>query len=149
MPPRARATFSPRAAADPPKSTPAEPAGAEAVTPVAEPHPRAADLFVGRGGELERLAALLFPTSGVRRPVVVSGMAGVGKSYLVDRFYWDHQDKFPGGYLRLSLDPEKLVSASELLAQLADRLELPVGRPRSAADPIDSRAEPSPYGKRG
>ena len=54
-------------------------------------------------------------------------MAGVGKSYLVDRFYWDHQDKFPGGYLRLSLDPENLVSVAELIAQLADRLKLPVG----------------------
>ncbi len=76
---------------------------------------------------LERLEALLFPSGGMRRPVVVSGMAGVGKSYLVDRFYWDHQDKFPGGYLRLSLDPEKLVSAAELIAQLADRLKLPAG----------------------
>ena len=73
------------------------------------------------------LEALLFPNAGARRPVVVSGMAGVGKSYLVDRFYWDHQEKFPGGYLRLSLDPEKLVSAAELIAQLADRLKLPVG----------------------
>ena len=95
--------------------------------PVPDPHPRAADLFVGRGEDLERLEALLFPSVGTRRPVVVSGMAGVGKSYFVDRFYWDHQDKFPGGYLRLSLDPEKLVPASELIVQLADRLKLPVG----------------------
>ncbi len=97
--------------------------------PAAEPHPRVADLFVGRGEELEKLATLMFPNAGVRRPVVVSGMAGVGKSYFVDRFYWDQQEKFPGGYLRLSLDPEKLVTAGELIAQLADRLKLPVGDP--------------------
>ncbi|MGE0260737.1 MAG: SEFIR domain-containing protein, partial [Alphaproteobacteria bacterium] len=95
--------------------------------PVSEPHPRAADLFVGRKEDLERLEALLFPSAGTPRPVVVSGMAGVGKSYLVDRFYWDHQQKFPGGYLRLSLDPEKLVAATELIAQLTDRFKLPVG----------------------
>lgn len=36
--------------------------------PVAEAHPRAADLFVGRSEELERLEALLFPDDGTRRP---------------------------------------------------------------------------------
>src|SRR5207245_2934067 len=55
-----------------------------------EPHPRVEDIFVGRQSDWERLAAALFPASGRRRPVVVSGMPGVGKSYLVDRFYWEN-----------------------------------------------------------
>src|SRR5271156_2724525 len=66
------------------------------------PHPRVEDIFVGRLAEREQLAAALFPTSGTRRPVVVSGMAGVGKSYLVDRFYWENMARFAGGYLPLA-----------------------------------------------
>jgi tetratricopeptide (TPR) repeat protein len=90
-------------------------------------HPRVEDVFVGRGDELKAMAALLLPAGGRRRPVVVSGMPGVGKSYLVDRFFSQHGDKFPGGYARLALDPENLASAADLRAQLADRLKLPPG----------------------
>ena len=92
------------------------------------PHPRVEDLFVGRSKEREELAGAVFATNGTRRPVVVSGMAGVGKSYLVDRFFWENAAaRFPGGYLRLALDPDKPVSAPNLLATLGDRLKLPVG----------------------
>jgi tetratricopeptide (TPR) repeat protein len=91
------------------------------------PHPRVEDLFVGRSAEREQLAAALFPPSGTRRPVVVSGMAGVGKSYLVDRFFCEHGAQFPGGYLRLALDPDKPTSATDLLSILRDRLKLPAG----------------------
>jgi hypothetical protein len=51
------------------------------------PHPRVAEVFVGRLAQLDRLAALIFPANGAPRPAVISGMAGVGKSYLADRFY--------------------------------------------------------------
>ena len=54
-------------------------------------------------------------------------MAGVGKSYLVDRFYWENMARFPGGYVRLALDPDNPASAAELLATLRDRLKLPAG----------------------
>jgi hypothetical protein len=54
-------------------------------------------------------------------------MAGVGKSYLVDRFSAENKDRFPGGYIRLALDPENLAPAAELLAQIADLLKLPPG----------------------
>jgi TIR domain len=91
------------------------------------PHPRVEDVFVGRQSERDALAAALFPANGTRRPVVVSGMAGVGKSYLVDRFFWESGARFPGGYLRLALDPDKPASAADLLATLRDRLKLPVG----------------------
>jgi tetratricopeptide (TPR) repeat protein len=91
------------------------------------PHPRVEDLFVGRRAEREALAAALFPTKGTRRPVVVSGMAGVGKSYLVDRFFWENAARFPGGYLRLALDPDKPAGAGDMLAILRDRLKLSTG----------------------
>jgi hypothetical protein len=91
------------------------------------PHPRVEDLFVGRSKEREELAGAVFATNGRRRPVVVSGMAGVGKSYLVDRFFWEKMGRFPGGYVRLALDPAEPASAPNLLAFLRDRLKLPVG----------------------
>jgi tetratricopeptide (TPR) repeat protein len=91
------------------------------------PHPRVEDVFVGRLAERAALAAALIPTSGTGRPVVVSGMAGVGKSYLVDRFFWENVARFPGGYLRLALDPDKPASAANLLSTLRDRLKLPAG----------------------
>ena len=65
--------------------------------------------------------------NGTRRPVVVSGMAGVGKSYLVDRFFQENMERFPGGYVRLAFDPAEPASAPNLLAVLRDRLKLPVG----------------------
>jgi hypothetical protein len=69
----------------------------------------------------------LFPASGWRRPAAVVGMGGVGKSYLVDRFYWENAARFPGGYLRVALDAEKPGTADDLLAKIADRLKLPAG----------------------
>ena len=65
--------------------------------------------------------------AATRRPVVVSGMAGVGKSYLVDRFFWENAAQFPGGYQRLAFDPDKPASAADLLATLRDRLKVPAG----------------------
>ena len=100
------------------KETPSTPAGSL-------PHPRVEDLFVGRRAERDALRDALFPASGTRHPVVVSGMAGVGKSYLVDRFFWENAAQFPGGYLRLALDPDKPACAAELLGTLRDRVKVP------------------------
>ena len=101
-------------------SRPAAPAAP--ATP-AEPASQAARLFVGRGEERKTLAVLLLAPG--RLPIVVSGMAGVGKTYLVDRVFAENREKFPGGYVRLSLDPQSLPSVDELLAQIVDRLKLP------------------------
>lgn len=89
------------------------------------PHPRVEDLFIGRKEERTKLANFLFPMARLRRPVAVCGMAGVGKSYLVDRFYWENTERFPGGYVRLPLDPDNVVALADLLATLRDRLSLP------------------------
>ena len=51
-------------------------------------------------------------------------MAGVGKTYLVDRVFADNRAAFPGGYVRLSLDPQSLSDVATLLAEIADRLKL-------------------------
>jgi tetratricopeptide (TPR) repeat protein len=103
------------APASPPPSSPG----------AASAHPRVAELFVGREDELARVAAALFPASGTRRPVVVSGMPGVGKSYLVDRVFFENRDRFPGGYHKLALDPANPGAAADLMAALRDRLQLP------------------------
>ena len=127
LPPRQRQTFN----APPANHAPDKPvagesrAGQPPISALSLPHPRVEDLFVGRRTERESLAAAVFPATGTRRPVVVSGMAGVGKSYLVDRFYWENMARFPGGYVRLALDPDNPASAAELLATLRDRLKLP------------------------
>lgn len=89
------------------------------------PHPQVEDVFAGRAEELRVLSACLLPADRRRRPVVVSGMGGVGKSYLVDRFYTQHDGTFPGGYILLAVDPETPGSGGELLTQIADRLKLP------------------------
>ncbi len=110
--------------------TPPAPAEAQA-------YPRATDVFFGREAEREQIAAALFPASGTRRPVVISGMAGVGKSYLVDRVYWDNRDRFPGGYIKLALDSANPGTSADLLAALRDQLHLP-----AAASPVDRLLTP-------
>nr|HNI24655.1 metallophosphoesterase [Plasticicumulans sp.] len=99
-----------------------------AASPPPPLHPRVADVFAGRTEELRQLAAALLPASGAPRPVAVcavQGMAGVGKSYLVDRFYDRHRAGFPGGYVRLVLDP--LTAEADLTGRLLAQLDLPGG----------------------
>lgn len=86
------------------------------------------DLFVGRETELEQLRAGLLPAE--RRPVAicaVNGMPGVGKSYLAARFARVHEKDFPGGCVRLVLNPLALPTVEVLLGELGTRLELPAG----------------------
>lgn len=98
-------------------------------------HPRVEDVFAGRQAELAQLEQVLLRANGGTRTVAVcsvQGMGGVGKSYLVDRFYALHQADFPGGYLRLPLDPRQPVEAGSLLGRLRDLLQLPAGADLSA-----------------
>jgi len=89
-------------------------------------HPRIDNVFVGRERQLAVLAGCLLPPAGAeRRPVAVMGMGGVGKSYLVDRFFWQNRDRFPGGYHQLVLDTENPLPGDALLEMLADRMKLP------------------------
>lgn len=93
-------------------------------------HPRVADVFVGRREELASIARAVLPDTGTSRPVVVCsllGMPGVGKSYLVDRFAHENRSRFPGGYLRLTLEPNDARTMEELRGVLLDALKLPAG----------------------
>ncbi|MBK9369589.1 MAG: metallophosphoesterase, partial [Deltaproteobacteria bacterium] len=86
--------------------------------------------FVGRETQLSALAAALLPPSGQAQAAVVcnlQGMAGVGKSFLVERFYADHQARFPGGHLKITLGHDAAPSADALLSDLAERLRLQPG----------------------
>ena len=90
-------------------------------------HPRVRDVFVGRQEELATLTEALLPRDGGAQPIAicsVQGMPGVGKSYLVDRFYHEHASDFPGGYFRLTLNPHERLTTDVLLARLLDQLEL-------------------------
>ncbi|MGW1062394.1 NB-ARC domain-containing protein [Micromonospora rubida] len=65
--------------------------------------PADAEYFVGRWAELRQLTALLDPAAPRTTVVVVSGMAGVGKTTLA--VHWGHQvaDRFPDGQLYANL----------------------------------------------
>lgn len=92
---------------------------------------RVTGVFVGREKELAALRAALLPVEGAPCPVAVCalhGMAGVGKSYLADRFAAEHAESFPGGAVRLVLDPgehAEAPTADALLANIARQLGLP------------------------
>ncbi|WP_224372472.1 metallophosphoesterase [Hyalangium versicolor] len=85
-------------------------------------------VFIGRDTELSRIACCVLPEND-RPPVPVSiqGMPGIGKTTLAERFFALHQERFPGGLLRLVLDPQAPQRADQLLQQLAERLDLSVG----------------------
>lgn len=87
--------------------------------------------FTGRGGELERLDALL-PAGGATATAVVlsavSGTAGVGKTALA--IHWAHQvrGRFPDGQLYVNLrgyDPDQPMTAADALARFLAALGVP------------------------
>jgi len=120
MPPRESRSGPAAAATMAPPPVPPRSAGGSV------PHARAGEVFVGRTVQLDVLAACLLPADATkRRRVAVTGMGGVGKSYLIDRFFIENRAAFPGGYQRLAVDAMNPGSADELLALLADRLKLP------------------------
>jgi tetratricopeptide (TPR) repeat protein/predicted phosphodiesterase len=82
--------------------------------------------FVGRETELEQLRHVLLPASGHRGLVVVcsvQGMAGVGKSWLVEEFYRLNTTSF-GRLLPLVLEanPSRALTVNDLLGRLADQI---------------------------
>ena len=83
--------------------------------------------FVGRTEELALLQEVLLPRSGPVRAAVVCnlrGMAGVGKTVLVERFFMEHLERFPGGHLKLTLGENERPTAESLLQSIAERLGL-------------------------
>jgi tetratricopeptide (TPR) repeat protein len=88
--------------------------------PLDELHPT--PVFVGRKAELAALAQVLLSKS--RGVVALTGMAGVGKSYLADHFGIEHRAVFPGGFLRMSLHTIETRSTEQLAAELASKLSL-------------------------
>ena len=91
------------------------------------PSPAALNTFVGRTSQLAALHEALAPTSGPARPAYVcnlQGMAGVGKSVLVERFYAEHLANFPGGYLKITLGYDVAPTAEGLLSVLAEHLRV-------------------------
>jgi 3',5'-cyclic AMP phosphodiesterase CpdA/tetratricopeptide (TPR) repeat protein len=81
--------------------------------------------FVGRAEQLAALAAALLPPSGQAQAAVVcnlQGMAGVGKSFLIERFYDEHRTSFPGRHLKIPLGHDAAPTADVLLIDLAERL---------------------------
>lgn len=102
-------------------------AGRARATPVGG---RRTGVFVGRERELAIMSEALLrdgasPCSAI---CALYGMAGVGKSYLADRFAAEHADRFPGGVVRLVLDPcdqRHAPSADALLTDIAHQVGLP------------------------
>ncbi|MBK9648724.1 MAG: ATP-binding protein [Deltaproteobacteria bacterium] len=104
-----------------PDAAPVEPLP-EHFAALAEAH-AALRTFVGRAEQLALLRAVLLP--GPARPASVcslQGMAGVGKSFLVERFYAEHRASFPGGHLKITLGYDAVPTAEGLLSDLAERL---------------------------
>lgn len=100
-----------------------------------EPPTQPKAVFVGRENELEELKALL-ASMAPRAAVVcnVQGMAGVGKSWLVEHFAARHRELFPAGMLALVLEANANLSADDLLGRLADRLEI-----KGSDGPLEAR----------
>ncbi len=98
---------------------------------VEKPTPRSV-VFIGREPELASLEAMLVegPTSKPLSGAVcaVYGMAGVGKSLLVERFAQQHVTSFPGGTHRISLEGGDGLTALGQMAVLADRLAVQADR---------------------
>ena len=102
------------------------------------PRPRPAarpSVFVGREAELAELSRLV--GHGPVAVCAVQGMPGVGKSHLVEHFAGQHAAAFPGGYLRLVLEPDDTRTAEALRDTLRDALALTAPAP----DPRQPLAE--------
>ena len=67
-------------------------------------------VWVGREEEMAELEEAFAAPPGAQRPVAIvalQGMGGIGKTYLAERFAWQHADKFPGGRLQIPLEIER------------------------------------------
>ena len=89
---------------------------------------RAADVFVGRDDELSQIERGLLQsgTSGRSVAIVaVQGLAGIGKTYLAERFLHLFADRFTGEPVRLVLPRGEDRSTDQLRDELLDRLNVP------------------------
>ncbi|MFD4790281.1 BTAD domain-containing putative transcriptional regulator [Streptomyces sp. NPDC058459] len=110
-------------------SRPAPAAAADRVCPAQLP--RELGAFTGRGAELERLDSLVPGPGEPAHTVVLSGMAGVGKTTLA--VHWANRlaPRFPDGQVYVDLRGFHLsgatMSAAEALRALLDAFGVPVG----------------------
>ncbi|MFE7469512.1 BTAD domain-containing putative transcriptional regulator, partial [Streptomyces sp. NPDC057499] len=100
--------------------------------------PAAEGWFVGRAGELSLLASRLVPDTGRPRRLLVTGMAGVGKTALAVRAAQESSERFPDGLLFAELchrdgTPK---DAAEVLVRLLRALGEP-GLDRHSAQSLD------------
>ena len=84
---------------------------------------------MGREAELAELSRHLLTTGEEPAAVAIcalQGMPGVGKTYLAEQFAAENAEAFPGGLVRLVLDPTqpKALSETQILKDLADRLRI-------------------------
>ena len=84
-----------------------------------QPPPSRKERFVAREGELAALEAALVGGGGAA-VCKVNGMAGIGKTWLVEEFYARHSDLFPGGYIHEALERGRTVTTDGILSRLAD-----------------------------
>jgi calcineurin-like phosphoesterase family protein len=96
-------------------------------TPSSTSLPGAGRLFVGREAELAELSRHLLRAGEEPAAVAIcalQGMPGVGKTYLAEQFAAKNRGDFPGGLVRLVIDPVSPEALTEmrLLGELADRL---------------------------
>lgn len=128
---------------------PEEPPGAAtgpAVAPPAVPLtrlPPCVPVFVGRGGELRRLAEItdtVGPSGGAPATVLISGMPGIGKTALA--VHWAHAvaERFPDGQLHVGLkgfDPvEAPLEPDAALRALLTALGVPPARLQGGTDSL-------------
>jgi tetratricopeptide (TPR) repeat protein len=91
-------------------------------------------LFVGRGGDLLELARALDPPDSV---VVVSGIAGLGKTQLACEFAHHYGQRFPGGVFWVSFADPSAVAAGVAACGGPEHLDL---RPDFDALPLEKQA---------
>ncbi|MFG2845887.1 BTAD domain-containing putative transcriptional regulator [Kitasatospora sp. NPDC048296] len=137
-PAEAAATASPGGAAVPAGGT-AAPTGGGAL-------PRLGVGLVGRAAELRQLDDATLRAEG--RPVLVTGVAGVGKSSLVLHWAHAHADRFPDGRIHLNLrgfGEEEPLTPAEALAAVLGSLGIPAGEvpedPAQAAELLRTLTE--------
>jgi len=114
---------------------------AEEVRKQIELHPQPKRVFVSREAELAALKAALLPAEsaeGAPRVCAVHGMAGVGKSWLVEHFTGTHVAEFAGGELRLALEPGGSPPANDLIRQLERARQTPEATLASALRATDT-----------
>lgn len=83
--------------------------------------PEVSEHFYGRASLLADIKTFLSPNNKPIRPLVFSGMGGLGKTELLLKYAWDQQTPFPGGCLFLPC--ETLGALLEALLSIAEHLD--------------------------